>query len=585
VFDGADLAELVGPFQGKDHESLDLDRSHPLARDLVAYVVFAGAYGLGYDLVQRAVFTTLGGSPTRNTTRDGSAIDLSGTAHISAADRPAWNVTGDVTVAWRGIIRSTAAAGNLVCKMPFVGNGATNTAFSLEYTNPTANRLSFARSNTNYRVWQSGSDLVRAGSLQTFGVSQPSEISTAPTFYADGVPDSVAAANQYGGAGSGAATSVDYDLIIGRRPDGAEQLNGLAMVVAVAARQWTRGEHAAFARDPYGLIWVPDRRLLVQVRTPTGGASYSLTLAASSFTLTGQALALERGRKLALAAGSFALTGQAVALERGRPLVLAAGSFALSGQAIALRAQRRLALAAGSVALTGQALSLEYGRRLVLASGSFTASGQALGLRAQRRLVLAAGSFALTGQAVDVIGPSARLSLAAGSFAVSGQALSLRAQRRLALAAGSFALTGQVIDLVGTAARLPLAAGSFALSGQAVRLLAQRRLALAVGACSLTGQAVALRRGRSFLLAAGSLAFTGRAITLRRGYRVALEAGAVALSGQALALTYSGATVYPGSTARTVTLPARSRLAVLTTRGRTVALPARRRTVTLPPER
>ena len=274
-------------------QGLQLNRAHPLARGLVAYVVFHN--GIGYDLVSRKTFSTLAGTPGPGRTQEGIGLDVSGGSAISSTDWPSWNVLGDLTVAWRGIVRSTAAAGNFICKVPFAGNGATNTAFSFEYTNPTANRLSLARSNTNYRVWQSGSDLVRAGALQTFSVSQAADISTTPVFYADGRPDTAAAANQYGGAGSGPPTSVNYDMLIGRRPDNAEQLNGIAMVAAVAARQWSAAEHALFNDDPYALIVGGSRPLDATADVTVGLTGVAGTFSRGTLTpssakgLTGQA--------------------------------------------------------------------------------------------------------------------------------------------------------------------------------------------------------------------------------------------------------------------------------------------------------
>ena len=63
---------------------------------------------------------------------------------------------------------------------------------------------------------------------------------------------------------------------------------------------------------------------------------YSMTADAGSFTLTGQAVDLDKAVKLSAASGSFSLSGQAATLRHGRTLTADSGSFALTGQDVTL---------------------------------------------------------------------------------------------------------------------------------------------------------------------------------------------------------------------------------------------------------
>lgn len=101
-----------------------------------------------------------------------------------------------------------------------------------------------------------------------------------------------------------------------------------------------------------------------QVWTAGAAADYTLTAAAGSFTLTGNAITLAASRKLAASVASFTLTGNDIVFSySGAPdytLTANAGSFTLTGMAAALKAARKIAPATGSFTLTGNAAALTY---------------------------------------------------------------------------------------------------------------------------------------------------------------------------------------------------------------------------------
>jgi hypothetical protein len=118
-------------------------------------------------------------------------------------------------------------------------------------------------------------------------------------------------------------------------------------------------------------------------------------------------------------------------------LTCAAGSFALNGQAATLRTS--LTCAAGAFALTGRTANLVHGYRLAMVSGAFTEAGQAASLTHGYRLTCSAGSFALNGQAATL---RTSLTCAAGAFALTGQPATLSRKRVLVASYGAFSVSG-----------------------------------------------------------------------------------------------------------------------------------------------
>lgn len=153
--------------------------------------------------------------------------------------------------------------------------------------------------------------------------------------------------------------------------------------------------------------------------TGGGGTAYTLTAAAGSYAISGQATL----RKLSMAAnvGTYAITGQPTL--RKLSMAAATGSYAITGQATL----RKLSMAAstGSYALTGLPATLTYlpvgstAYTLVADAGSYTITGQSTA----RKLTMSAatGAYALTGVAT-----ARKLSMGAGvgTYAISGQAAS-----------------------------------------------------------------------------------------------------------------------------------------------------------------
>jgi hypothetical protein len=199
------------------------------------------------------------------------------------------------------------------------------------------------------------------------------------------------------------------------------------------------------------------------------------------------------GFPLTLAAGSFTVSGQAVTTRYGHKLPIEAAAFTLSGQDIDLDHVTQNSVGSpGFLPHIGLVMDLSSGVfALPLATGTFTLTGNAIATPTGFAMPLGTGSFVLTGAPADV---DIEENLDAGSFAVSGQTLALaRTYTSLALGTGSFALTGQQVSLnyeqVGGLA-LSLQTASYTLSGQALTFGVTRRMTLEAGSFVMSGKAL-----------------------------------------------------------------------------------------------
>lgn len=312
---------------------LRVRRGHPLAGGLVACIVTGGQYGLGRDLVTGADFTGTN-SPTIGLAPDGPAADFSSTAYAEAPHDASWNVLGHVTVLWRGIVRTPTVGGYLVGKIPSAGNGATNTPYSLEYNNGSSASVSWIRSNATggdpYKLWNSNVSTVVANTPQTFAVSTDDTVTTTPAIYIDGVS---VTANFIYGFGGGAPTGNSDPLRLGRRPDGANQHDGLTSIVLIAAAQWDAGQHALAHLSPYGVLEEAPRYYFA---TPAGGTNATLAVDALAYEYGAQAVGLNTGLVMAADAQSYQYGAQAVDFGVAATMPADALAYRYGGQDVGL---------------------------------------------------------------------------------------------------------------------------------------------------------------------------------------------------------------------------------------------------------
>jgi hypothetical protein len=246
---------------------------------------------------------------------------------------------------------------------------------------------------------------------------------------------------------------------------------------------------------------------------------YRLVSTRGSYTLSGQTVGLQFGRKVAVTQGSYALSGQAVTLTKSaaaKILTVAQGSYSLSGQAVGLLFKRILSAVQGAYVLTGEAVSLLFGRKIAVTQGSYALTGQSVSLLFKRILRAAQGSYTLTGQSANLLF-GRKMAASQGAYVLTGETVNLLFGRKLVAPQGSYVLTGEDATLL-FGRKLSAVQGAYALSGQAVSLFFGRRITSATGLYVLTGEDVALSvvgaRAIIFAIGGGSYVLTGENVDL-----------------------------------------------------------------------
>jgi hypothetical protein len=119
--------------------------------------------------------------------------------------------------------------------------------------------------------------------------------------------------------------------------------------------------------------------------TVTGGnveADYEMAATASSYAISGQAVALKRGYTLAMTSGSYGVNAQAVQLVRSITMPLEAGAYTINGQPVQLvySTAKSIFLAAGSYVFAGNDLAIRRNYVLTCGTGSYALAGQELSI-------------------------------------------------------------------------------------------------------------------------------------------------------------------------------------------------------------
>jgi hypothetical protein len=360
-----------------------------------------------------------------------------------------YNPLGGVTVI--ALVRPNVSVAQNAIISKDTGGGGTATPFSLIIEN---GEVSLNRANTGFRVWNSVA-IATATQLNVVAATQGANISVAPKFYINGVFDTGAPVNKFGGSGTGAPTASSATLKIGMNSNNANQFFGEIYDVLFLSRELSGPEVSELSDNIFAVWQAPARRLWV---VPAAG-SYTLTASPGAFSVSGTAASLKYGRVLQAASGSFAVTGTTATLKRGYRLQADVGSFGLSGTAATLRYGRVIQAAAASFQVSGTAASLKYGRALQADPGTFQITGTdatlTYGTAGSYTLPAQPGSFSVSGTAATLrYGRS--LSADSGSFAFAGTAATLRYARRVIAESGTFSLTGTAATLTYSGAAGPV---------------------------------------------------------------------------------------------------------------------------------
>lgn len=182
-----------------------------------------------------------------------------GTLGTSASDRPDWVAAGLSFVAANAdvVINSTlpdsvflGLDGFTVCVVASIASGsalrhflgkhasggATACPIDFRTDNQAAPRLVLNRANTATRSWTGPATTV--GAYRMYSLTAPQAIEGTPIFYVGVTPTAGTGA----GTGTGAATGSAATLRMGRRADGAVQMDGTIAALLVYGRQLGAGE-------------------------------------------------------------------------------------------------------------------------------------------------------------------------------------------------------------------------------------------------------------------------------------------------------------------------------------------------------
>lgn len=309
----------------KPTERPQLNRQHPLVRGLQFGLFAAHGAGPSFDLVNGYVLTPNGGA-VWSAGPEGVLLSLpsaSSSYVVTSSAPPDTNYLGPLSIVYRGRVNSGSAYRAFVGKTS--GNGATANPFDFRTTNDPTPKLALVRANTAFS--EIDGPAITLNQIQTYGVTTNSSnvANNAGTlFYVDGVQSSFSAAS---GSGSGAPTGGGNNIQIGRRPDGAVQMDGTCEMVLIWNRVLSADEMAWLVHEPFTLIREsPQQASWFTIVTASSPALSAGTLTLGATGTTSQALSiatdtggtppysnqLQRAPDVSGAPGTWANVGSAV---------------------------------------------------------------------------------------------------------------------------------------------------------------------------------------------------------------------------------------------------------------------------------
>lgn len=229
---------------------------------------------------------------------------------------------------------------------------------------------------------------------------------------------------------------------------------------------------------------------------------------AGSFSVSGNAATLARGRNMVADLGQFSLTGAGHELLLSRLLPADARSFALAGYdtTFQLAGSKELPSEAGVFLVASNAATLLWARPLSAGNRALSLSLSDAGLLHRQRLIATTYGLALSGQ-TSSLSQTYRLAADAAIFSLITQSTSLRKGARIGPVSTIFALEGKAtqrrITRVLSSALLPLG-----ISGAVAQLIAAKRLNASASSFALSGLPAGLFPSQAYELLAEAYALS-----------------------------------------------------------------------------
>jgi hypothetical protein len=197
----------------------------------------------GFDVSgKRYPSTTI---PEKIITSNGFGFSIPGSGEIDFLSDSRLNVLGDITILWDGVFTTTSVL-NCLCSMSD-SNGTVNTPFDVWVG---SNLYSFGRANANGWVQWIAFDTVNVGNNRFCFVHKIGDVPKVTTknitrsmFWNSGTEPP-----------SFSPTATSTPLRIGRRSDGATQLNGAVNLVAIWSRSLDSYEVNSISENPWQIF-------------------------------------------------------------------------------------------------------------------------------------------------------------------------------------------------------------------------------------------------------------------------------------------------------------------------------------------
>lgn len=323
----------------------------------------------------------------------GRSADYSGSANTQYPHIPAYATTGAFSIVCYFDVDAHTNFGALIAKQ---GTTTTNAPYELRIGPAAAgdSRINFLRA--------------AAGTFASKIISSTNVIPNTPAFkqmfILTGTSASIGTSGEYwmngfGGtyAGAGGANCTDNGATvwIGRRYDGATQLDGRIYYVALFNRALTGSEAREITDNPWCLFGT--RRQFIW--SPVAGGTYTLNAETGVYSFTGTDATLLHNYALTLESASYSLTGSNATLLKGLILDAASGSYTLTGSNASLVYNKLLNASSGSYSVTGSDANLIY----TPASGAYVLNAES-------------GAYVLTGSDVTFAYSGGTVTLKAGSW-------------------------------------------------------------------------------------------------------------------------------------------------------------------------
>lgn len=196
-----------------------------------------------------------------------------------------------------------------------------------------------------------------------------------------------------------------------------------------------------------------------------------VTATPGSYSVSGQTVSLERGRRLTALGGSYDQTGTDVSFSAtGAKIVNAEpGSYDHTGTDVSLLQAWKLSLEAGQYDVTGADVSTLHQWKVAADGGTYETTGTDAALKVGFKFTADAGSHTVTGTDIALSASAAKaISAEGGSYAYTGTDVTFSHGLEVAADAGSYAVNGTDVTFSRELTFFYDAPGSYEHSGSEV---------------------------------------------------------------------------------------------------------------------